>query len=177
MSKFPYRNNSTVFRTHFFCQHVCCLRVVTWQISLSSITLCYLLGIYEKTWHFWNISKHLKGKEELHISDLPHFQLSPAFVCESSLQLVREKQPNSENWDKFNRSLKKAASVFDLCRQQYKETFTEMCYLQNRVQPHLLHLSDLVIWLSILSESGMMSALIPFHHNKGWNQTLLQPVS
>lgn len=67
--------------------------------------------------------------------------------------------------------------MFDLCRQQYKETFAEMCYLQNILQPYLLHLSDLVVCLSILSEEGMMSALIPFHHNKRRNQTLLQPAS
>lgn len=56
--------------------------------------------------------------------------------------------------------------MFDLGRQQDTETFAEMCYLENRLQPHLLHLSDLVIRLSILSEGRMMSALIPFHHNK-----------
>ena len=46
---------------------------------------------------FETVSKHLKGEDELHISDLPQFQLSPASACESSLQLVGEKQPNSEN--------------------------------------------------------------------------------
>lgn len=91
----------------------------------SSITPCCLTGVSFETKHatFETISKHLKEEKELHISDLPQFQLSPASVCESSLQLVREKQPNSETnsiveW-------KKAASVFDLCRQQYKETFVE----------------------------------------------------
>lgn len=108
--KFAYRNNCSAFRTHLFCQHMYCLCMVTWLVPSSSIMPHSLVGFFSKqSKAFETISKHLKENKELRISDLPEFQLSPASVCESSLQLVREKQPNSENWDKFNHRVKKGS--------------------------------------------------------------------
>lgn len=72
--------------------------MVTWLIPSSSIMPRCLVGfLFKQSKAFETVSKHLKKSKELRISDLPEFQLSPASVCESSLQLVREKQPNSEN--------------------------------------------------------------------------------
>lgn len=81
---------------------------------------------------FQPISKHLKEEEEeLHISDLLQFQLSPASACEFPFQLAREKQAQLRELRQIQSESgkKKAASVFDLCRQEYKETYAGTCYL------------------------------------------------
>lgn len=107
MSQFQYRNNS-ILNTSLL---PICLQLTYGHLAdfsqFNNALLSQGLYFYTKHTAFETISKHLNEEEELYISDLPQFQLSPASACESSLQLVREKQPNSENWDKFSRRVKK----------------------------------------------------------------------
>ncbi len=118
---------------------------------------------------FQPISKHLKEEEEeLHISDLLQFQLSPASACEFPFQLAREKQAQLRELRQIQSESEKKKLPLCLISagNSIKKPMLERVIF--RIDCSLT--SSTSVTLSFGSPAyqrrGMMSALIPFHHNK-----------